>query len=91
MLWGMVKCKECEGCGCPACLGVGKNVKKIVKTWGDDNGFPGLTPEKVPDLTVEERRLLKQWIEDSLDGEASKAARKEKPVPLAKAKKKLGL
>lgn len=59
-------CRKCEGCGCPACLGIGTNVTATVAAWGKLNGHPGLRVEDVPNLPVKTQREVKRFVLNSL-------------------------
>lgn len=57
----MRKCSVCEGHGCPACLGFGWDCRRFVEQWGQRFLSTKLTPEKVPDLSVENQRRVRAW------------------------------
>ena len=63
-----MKCKKCEGNGCPACLGFGQDVREHVAEFGRIYLVPKLTPERVrTELTVAKQREVKKYCEAMLD------------------------
>ena len=55
-------CVRCDGCGCPACIGTGLDVRELVDEWGDLNGRTSLKPESHPSLPVSEQYELRDFI-----------------------------
>ena len=62
----MKKCKKCEGCGCPKCLGFGINLSKIVKSIKDKTTKEPFHIREYTKLTVCNQREIKEIIKKSI-------------------------